>query len=110
MKKKAISVLLVLVMAVYLFSVSAFAATNNYVIHKYLDRAVLTTSYSTRGHYFPANNSIATLTRDLYSDDTHADVSLYDYEAKYRDESVTLPVSYLYFYPDSTRAIRLISF
>ena len=103
--KKVISLILCLALFVSVLGVTALATTDNYIVHYRLEKAILTSSYSTRWHNFPANKSTATLIEDLYSDDAYANVSLFDTVEKYRDENVRVSVDKLFFYPDSTRSI-----
>ena len=98
--KKVISLILCLALFVSVLGVTALATTDNYIVHYRLEKAILTSSYSTRWHNFPANKSTATLIEDLYSDDAYANVSLFDTVEKYRDENVRVSVDKLYFYTD----------
>ena len=65
--KKVISLILCLALFVSVLGVTALATTDNYIVHYRLEKAILTSSYSTRWHNFPANKSTATLIEDLYS-------------------------------------------
>lgn len=103
--KKVLSLILCLALFVSVLGVSALAVTDNFILHRRLEEAVLTSPYTTSSHTFPAHRSNATLIQDLYSDDVYAYVSLFDTVAHIRDENVRIPADILYFYPDSTRGI-----
>lgn len=101
--KKLVSILLCIVLAVSVLSVSAFAAN---IYHSkgdtgYTNQATTASwkNYNNQWttHYFPANSTF-TLIADLYYGDTSAKVSLFDTVNHYRIESCTVSSSVLEFY------------
>ncbi len=107
--KKIVSVLLCLILTISMLSMSAYA-DRGFLLKKSEEAGVLL--HDTWVYYYDAGgnklydlypeNSTVTLFEDLYSNDYYAVGSIY-HSSKGRMETVWVPASAIYFFPDHVR-------